>query len=310
MTPGDGTAAGSSGARGALYDLAAVKTLAEGLDHPEGIALGPDGDVYAGGEAGQIYRLSGWAEALAAGGTAQPRQIAGTGGFVLGLALDAGGTIYACDLARREVVRVTPGGAVSVYTAGAPEAPLRTPNYPVFDAAGRLYVSDSGAWDGNDGLVYVVEPRRAASDAPETRVASTAPHRFPNGLALTPDGKWLYVAESTLPGVTRLPVGADGSLGALEEVARLPGTVPDGLAFDVAGNLYVACYRPDRLYRVTPDGAVAVLAEDPRGTALAAPTNVAFLGGSRLGIASLGRWHLAALEVDTPGAPLYYPRVP
>ena len=40
----------------------------------------------------------------------------------------------------------------------------------------------------------------------------------------------LYVAESTLPGVTRLPVGADGALGALEEVVRLPGTVPDGSA--------------------------------------------------------------------------------
>lgn len=36
-----------------------VKTLATGLDHPEGVALGPDGMLYAGGEAGQVLsRLS------------------------------------------------------------------------------------------------------------------------------------------------------------------------------------------------------------------------------------------------------------
>jgi gluconolactonase len=246
--------------------------LAEGFDHPEGIAFGPDGAIYAGGEAGQIYRLSGWAEALAAGRPAQPQQIAGTGGFVLGLARDAQGTVYACDSARHAVLGVPAGGPVSVYTAGTADAPLRTPNLPVFDAAGRLYVTGSGTWDGDDGLVYVVEPGGA------TRVASAAPHRFPNGLALSPGGAWLCVAESTLPGVTRLPVGSDGALGALEEVVRLPESVPDGLAFDAAGNLYVSCYRPDRIYRVVPDGAVAVLAEDPRGTVLAAPTNVAFLG--------------------------------
>ena len=34
-----------------------VRTLATGLDHPEGIALGQDSLLYAGGEAGQVYRV-------------------------------------------------------------------------------------------------------------------------------------------------------------------------------------------------------------------------------------------------------------
>jgi len=36
-----------------------ASVFAEGLDHPECLAFHPDGDFYAGGEAGQIYRISG-----------------------------------------------------------------------------------------------------------------------------------------------------------------------------------------------------------------------------------------------------------
>lgn len=34
-----------------------LETIATGLDHPEGVAWGPDGRVYAGGEAGQVYSI-------------------------------------------------------------------------------------------------------------------------------------------------------------------------------------------------------------------------------------------------------------
>ena len=37
--------------------LEAFETVATGLDHPEGIAVGPDGALFAGGEAGQLYRI-------------------------------------------------------------------------------------------------------------------------------------------------------------------------------------------------------------------------------------------------------------
>src|SRR5262249_45968368 len=70
-------------------------TIADGLDHPECVAVGPDGRLYAGGEAGQIYRLD----------PEGPTLLANTGGFVLGICLDADSVIYACDQFRHEVVR-------------------------------------------------------------------------------------------------------------------------------------------------------------------------------------------------------------
>ena len=116
-----------------------IRTLAEGLDHPEGVAWGPDGFIYAGGEAGQIYRIKPQSGVV--------QEIANTGGFVLGLALDGTGGLYACDLGRHAVLKIDlSNGEVSTYTAGLPELTMRSPNYPVFDVQGNLYVSDLGVW--------------------------------------------------------------------------------------------------------------------------------------------------------------------
>ena len=87
--------------------------------------------------------------------------------------------------------------------------------------------------------------------------------------------------------------------------------MPDGLAFDTEGNLYISCYRPDRIYRLTLDGQLDILADDFEGTAIAAPTNVAFCGHQRdlLLSANLGRWHLTLYDLGKTGMPLNYPDV-
>src|SRR3546814_20111004 len=71
-----------------------VSIFAEGLDHPECMAYHPDGSVWAGGEAGQIYRIS------SDGSTVE--EIARTGGFVQGVAISPGARwLAACDPGNR-----------------------------------------------------------------------------------------------------------------------------------------------------------------------------------------------------------------
>jgi gluconolactonase len=144
-----------------------------------------------------------------------------------------------------------------------------------------------------------------------------ARERFTNGLAVSGDGAWLYVAESegdeAGPRVSRLPLPAGGAAvdPPVETLATFPGTVLDGLAVVEDGSLVVTCYRPDRLYHLTLDGSATVIADDWQGTALAGVTNAAFAGDGldTLVVANLNRWHLAVVDADLVGAPLHRPRV-
>ncbi|MDP3208052.1 MAG: SMP-30/gluconolactonase/LRE family protein [Rhodoglobus sp.] len=265
--------------------------VVDGLDHPECVIVGPDGELYAGSESGEIYRID------PVTGTVEV--IASTGGFVLGLAIDGAGDLYVCD--RRAVLRVN-GSEVRVHSTGTSARPMHTPNYAAFGPDGSLYVSDSGTWGDEDGCIFRIAPDGT------TEVWSEATPSFPNGLALGPRGTHLYVVESLPPAIRRIELLPDGAAGAAELVVAMPGSVPDGLAFDVAGTLYISCYRPDAIYRLSPGQSLEVFSEDPAGTRLAAPTNIAF-DGLTLYVANFARWHVSRLLTGTPGLPLSHPNI-
>ena len=253
--------------------------LASGLDHPEGVCWDPDaGVLYAGGELGQLYRVS-------LDGVVE--EVARLPAFALGLAVDGRGRVVVCC---RDTGVWSWDGDIAQIAGGFAFA-----NYPAFGPDGTLYVSDSGAWGANDGCI------RANGEV----LSRVAPH-FTNGLAVSPDGVWLWVAESFVPRVGRVDLAG----GRYEEIVRLDGTVPDGLALGADGAVLVSCYRPDRIYRLDPAGELTVVAEDPQGTLIAAPTNVCFAGEEldRIVCANLGRWHLTVIdETGLRGAPLHRP---
>lgn len=268
-----------------------LRTIATGLDHPEGVAATPDGHLYAGGEAGQVYRID--------PGSGDVEKIADTGGFILGVAVDGRGQVYLCDTGNAAVLRVDASGAVDRYCDAAAGGPLANPNWAAFAADGSLLLSDSGSesLDVRDGRVLRIPP--GGGDA---EVLDLPPLHFPNGLAIAPDGT-AYVLESFTPRLSRL-----GDAG-LETVVDLPGVVPDGVALDADGGFVIACYAPNRLLHVTPDGSISVLLDDPTALHIAMPTNVAFFGEDRrtLAIAALGGYDISALDVPLAGAPLHLP---
>ncbi len=82
-----------------LLPLYRASIFYDGLDHPEAVAVHPDGSVWAGGEAGQIYRLA------PDGSVAE--EVANTGGFVLGIAFNPDASwLAAWDLKRQCVWRL------------------------------------------------------------------------------------------------------------------------------------------------------------------------------------------------------------
>jgi gluconolactonase len=275
--------------------LSSLSALASGLDHPEGVCWAPDGKVYATGEAGQVYRVDPAATTFA--------QVGSTGGFGLGIAADAQSNLYICDMGVKAVVRVAADGTSSTYSRGDGGEPLTVPNFPVFDAQGNLYVSNSANWGSKNGSIQRIAPGGTGE------VWSRAAAGYTNGMALSPDGKYLYVVESIPPLVSRIAIGGDGRAGAYEVVVELPNTVPDGIAFDSEGGLWIACYAPDRVYRLAPDGTLETAFDDWQRMALNAPTNLAFAGDKldSLVVASLGGYSLMRTDVGVTGAPLNYP---
>ncbi len=279
-----------------------LKNVGHLFDHPEAVSWGPDGYAYAGGEAGQLYRF----DLQGGDGVGDCKIIAQIiGGFLLGLGHDAAGNTYACDERLACIHKITPFGEVSKYSTGSAEQPMRIPNYPVFDDNGNLYVSDSGAFGQSDGWIWRISPNGKAE------IWDRKSNGFPNGMCLSADGRSLFVAESSPPLISRIDINADGSAGQRSLVIALPRTVPDGLALDVMGNLYISLYNPNIIYRLSPSGRLVTLVDDWQQVQLIAPTNIAFGGPDMktLIIASLCGWSIHTTTMPIEGLRLRYPNL-
>jgi sugar lactone lactonase YvrE len=253
------------------------------LHHPECVAVAPDGAVWAGNAEGDLFRI----EPDAGRATC----VASTGGFTLGLAFDGRGHLFACDQKSAAVWRLdlAQGGLARFTPPG-----IRIPNYPVVDAArGCLYVSDSfSATEPGPGVWrYDLATGEGSVWYPE-------PLTFANGMALTNEGDALLVVETFAGKVSRIAIGPDGEPGARTDLVTGIDGLPDGIAVDDRGDVFVSLYHPSRILRVDSNGRIATYAEDPTVHMFCHPTNIAFDGGT-LYTANLGRWHVTQIRSDT-----------
>ena len=281
----------------ARFVTSECRTLARGLDHPECVAVGADGTLFAGGEAGEIYRISADGSSV----TEFARALGESGG----IALDADGNLYECNLSKH-VNRITPDGAMTVYSTGTAELPVLFPNYPVFDPDGNLFFTDSGDWSSFNGRIYVVRPDGT------TEVAFPDYLAFPNGLALDSENGWLYVVQSNAHNVVRLKITGGHLVGRPEVYAEFPmSTVPDGVALAESRNLYVAFYEPSAIYVVEPSGRIDVIVEGLAFELLNRPTNVTFSRETTdIFYPNYGTGEIVTLDVGEKGLSLNYPALP
>jgi sugar lactone lactonase YvrE len=111
----------------------------------------------------------------------------------------------------------------------------------IVDGHDRMYVGDIGYnfFDPANQPVHTCVITCIESDGSARVVAEGL--SFPNGMAITPDGKTLIVAETMGHRLTAFDISADGALANRRVYAQLADDVsPDGIALDAAGGVWIA----------------------------------------------------------------------
>jgi len=231
-----------------------VYKLAEGFRFTEGPVWVPEDNhlLFSDPNANRIYayapadeRLSVFREASGYRGAdiAEYRQPGSNG-----LTLDAAGRLTIDQHGNRRVIRLEPDGTETVLADRYDGKRLNSPNDLVYKSDGSLYFTDP-----DFGLPqFDKDPRKELPFAGVYRAADgkvtllTRELSGPNGIAFSPDERFLYVGnwDDKRKVVMRYPVKADGSLESGEvfyDMTGAPGEdAIDGLKVDVAGNLYVS----------------------------------------------------------------------
>ncbi len=253
---------------GLTYDLHNINHV-RGVDHPESIGIGPGGEAYTTGTGCQVYRLN------LDDNTGE--QFASTEARCLGSVVDADGNLYVAHTAGN-VLKITPDGQQSVYATGPGGKPYMCTNYPAFDKAGNMYLSDSGDWSGelNGGL------HKIAPGGGESQLWYPKPVDTPNAICLDADESHLYFVETFGSAISRVAINDDGSAGEFERIVNMHRAIPDGIAFDNENRLWIACHRPDAIfYFDMNDRKLHHFCEDWKGEELRGPTDISFAGPNR-----------------------------
>jgi gluconolactonase len=301
------------------FDESPFEVVTEGLEYPESPVACPDGSVIvAEVKGGRLTRV---------GPDGSKETVATTGESPNGAAFGPDGKLYVCNSGGFVWIPVGPlwitgpqppdyrsgsiqrvdvatGAAETLYTTFATAdpvskqpvtLPLKGPDDLVFDASGGFWFTDWGKTRLRDRDVTGVYYARA--DGSSIREA-IFPLNAPNGIALSPDGTSLYVAETYTRRVLRWALQAPGTIapnpqtldGSYLLTAALPGQgILDSMKVDAEGNVWVATMLPDGadpranggLSIVSPQGELLQFLAIDVGRPTPLPSNLCFAGEDR-----------------------------
>ncbi len=191
-------------------------------------------------------------------------EFADVAGGPIGNAFDSQGRRYTCEFRERRVTRTSKNGKVEVLASRFEGKRLNAPNDITVRRDGHVFFTDPAFGNQQDTReldfygVFHLTPRGELNAIARLKTR-------PNGVALSPNGKTLYVTDSD----ARCVRAYDLDHAATERVIidKIPG-VPDGIRVDEKGNLWIAA---KWVYEYSPDGKKLMeisMAETP--------TNLAF----------------------------------
>ena len=245
---------------------AKVEILIDGIQWAEGPVWSDGGLYFSDVPQNTIYR---WTPEAGVVPYLQPSGYTGTtprGGEPgsNGLTLDRQGHLVMCQHGDRRVARLEADGKVTSLADKFDGKRFSSPNDLCYDSKGNLYFTDppyglekqdkDPKKETDLNGVYLL---RASGELIRTPIDL----KFPNGVALSPDEKSLFicVSDSKNPVIMKYDVQADGNVAngkvffdtSALLAKRLPG-IPDGMKFDTAGNLWAT--GPGGVMILSPQG--------------------------------------------------------
>lgn len=156
-----------------------------------------------------------------------------------GNAFDSQGRLYTCETRTRRIVRADRAGKIEILAADWQGKRLNAPSHIVVSKSDHVYFTDPAFGSEQDHReldfygVYHLPPK-----GPLKLLAKSATR--PNGIALSPNGKILYVGDSDARAIRAYDLDRAGDSTASRVFIAKTDGIPGGMAVDEKGNLYVA----------------------------------------------------------------------
>ena len=206
------------------------------------------------------------------------------------------GDLFVADR-KKGIIAISSDGKIRMIVDRYQGKTFNGPNDLIFDSKGNLYFTDPHGSSAENpfGCLY-----RLSADGQIACLASGL--AFPNGLVLSRDERYLFVADTRKNRILRYVLDPPPFRSYV--FSQLSGGWgPDGMAFDVAGNLYVAHYGGGDVIILNPKGEVI----EQVAVGGLHPTNVAFGGPKRrtVYVTEVATGSVYRFDADFQGLPLY-----